>query len=111
MLQTIPARRYQSVDEVIQDLNQWQPGNISGNISGNPSPITNQNQSPITNSQKQSQSQIDTELNEIKTMFLSGVKPGNNSNSASQQPNKANPSQSKIDDELEEMRSKFLGNN
>jgi serine/threonine protein kinase len=115
MLQTIPARRYQTVDEVLQDLNQWQPGNIiinkPVNKTVNPAPIINNNQ----NNQKQSQSQIDTELNEIKTMFLSGAKPATNSNNisnpASQQPNNKNSSQTKIDEELEEMRSKFLGNN
>jgi serine/threonine protein kinase len=120
MLQTIPARRYQAVDEVLQDLNQWQPGNViinnpiinkPVNKPANPAPIINSHQ----NNQKQSQSQIDTELNEIKTIFLSGANPENNSNNinnpASQQPNNPNPSQTKIDEELEEMRSKFLGNN
>jgi serine/threonine protein kinase len=116
MIETIPVRRYQSVDEVLQDLHEFvQNSNYQPVIQ----PIvTNTNSQPVTNNTSQTNnhlmptaapSQIDTELEEIKTMFLSGSKPKNNSQS---QPQTGAPaSKSKIDEELEEIRSKFLGNN
>ncbi|MEA5570244.1 serine/threonine-protein kinase [Calothrix sp. UHCC 0171] len=118
MLQTIPARRYQLVDEILQDLEQWQPTNkpLTTPVKLPVALITNNQaiKTPASNNQQKSQSQIDTELNEIKTMFLGAGKPVNNPNptsSTSQTTNNAIPSKSKIDEELEEMRSKFLGNN
>ncbi|BAZ16624.1 serine/threonine protein kinase [Calothrix sp. NIES-4071] len=116
MIETIPARRYQTVDEVLQDLHNWAP---STNYQPPSKPIISTNTQPATNNTSQTNnhliptaasiSQIDTELEEIKTMFMSGSKPKNNSQS---QPQTGAPkTTSKIDEELEEIRSKFLGNN
>ena len=111
MLESIPARRYQVVEEVLQDLNEWLPPIIKTPTTNNQPPTTNN--PPLTiHNQPTTNSQIDTELEEIKTMFTSGSKPKNNINSPSQQPTNNPPSsKSKIDEELEEMRKKFLGNN
>ncbi|RUT08185.1 hypothetical protein DSM106972_013530 [Dulcicalothrix desertica PCC 7102] len=117
MIETIPVRRYQSVSEVLQDLHKSAPNT---NYQPVIKPVvTNTNAQPVVNNTSPtnnhliptatSTSQIDTELEEIKTMFLSGSKPKNNSQS---QPQTGAPtSKSKIDEELEEIRSKFLGNN
>ena len=111
MLETIPARRYQVVEEVLQDLNEWLPPIIKTPTTNNQPPTTNNPQLTIHN-QPTTNSQIDSELEEIKTMFTSGSKPKNNINPPSQQPTNNPPvNKSKIDEELEEMRKKFLGNN
>jgi hypothetical protein len=53
--------------------------------------------------------QIDQELEEMKSQFLGGIKP--KSNSEQSQPLKPQPSNnSKIDEELEQIKAKFLGN-
>lgn len=109
MLETIPARRYQVVEEVLQDLNEWLPPLIKTPTTNNQPPITN-NPPPSIHNQPTTNSQIDIELQEIKTMFLTGNKPNNNSPSP-QPTNNPPPTKSQIDEELEEMRKKFLGNN
>ncbi len=111
MLETIPAHRYQVVEEVLQDLNEWLPPIIKTPTTNN-QPLTTNNPPLTIHNQPTTNSQIDTELEEIKTMFMGGSKPKNNINSPSQQPtNNPPPSKSQIDEELEEMRKKFLGNN
>jgi serine/threonine protein kinase len=109
MLETIPAHRYQIVEEVLQDLNEWLPPLIKTPTTNNQPPTTN-NPPPNIHNQPTTNSQIDIELQEIKTMFLTGNKPNNNSPSP-QPTNNPPQTKSQIDQELEEMRKKFLGNN
>ncbi|YAF96536.1 MAG: protein kinase [Nodularia sp. CChRGM 3473] len=97
MLVSIPVRRYQRVEEVIQDLNQ------QSQVVATPA-ITAK---PITQLPLRSASQIDLELEEMKTQFLGGSKPQNN---PAQTP-KSTSHPSEIDLELEELRAKYLGNN
>jgi serine/threonine protein kinase len=104
MLESIPIRRYQTVDEVINDLNQQSP--VAAKPAAAPKPIP---QSPPT-FVSPSPSQIDQELEEMKTQFLGSNKP---------QTNKIQPpiptsvptSRNEIDQELEELKAKYLGNN
>jgi serine/threonine protein kinase len=104
MLESIPIRRYQTVDEVINDLNQQSP--VAAKPAAAPKPIP---QSPPT-FVSLSPSQIDQELEEMKTQFLGSNKP---------QTNKIQPpiptsvptSRNEIDQELEELKAKYLGNN
>lgn len=108
MLESIPIRRYQTVDEVIKDLNHQSQVAAAPAIASKPIPQSPPNSPPAFVSP--SPSQIDRELEEMKTQFLGGNKP---------QPNKTQPatptsqptSKSKIDEELEELKAKYLGNN
>ncbi|WP_445634782.1 non-specific serine/threonine protein kinase [Nostoc sp. DSM 114161] len=107
MLESIPMRRYQTVDDVLKDLNQHsQPATPAGTVKPIPQPTPNSTPPVIT----QSPSQIDLELEEMKTQFLVGGKPQQNKvqppNSTPQPSNK-----SQIDRELEELKAKYLGNN
>ncbi|MCF2145011.1 serine/threonine protein kinase [Desmonostoc muscorum LEGE 12446] len=104
MLESIPMRRYQTVDAVLKDLNQHsQPATPAKPV---PQPPANSTPPLVP----QSPSQIDLELEQIKTQFVVGNKP---------QPNKIQPpnstpqpsSKSQIDQELEELKAKYLGNN
>ncbi|MEH2170764.1 MAG: serine/threonine-protein kinase [Nostoc sp.] len=107
MLESIPIRRYQTVDEVLKDLNQRSqvaaPAIAAKPILQSPpnSPPTFVSKSP---------SQLERELEEMKTQFLGGNKPQTNKiqppNPTSQPTNK-----SQIDEELEELKAKYLGNN
>ena len=125
MLAHIPARRYQTVEEVQADLSLIsepisQP--ISKAVSKsvikkksiNPSSPVPPPAVQISSNQK-SQSQIDRELEEMKTIFLGG-KPKNNSSNKSNsksnsQSNSSFRSKDKIDTELDELKAKYLGNN
>ncbi|MDF5718532.1 MAG: serine/threonine-protein kinase [Rhizonema sp. NSF051] len=92
MLENFPIQRYQTADEVLQDLNQT-------GISAKPviSP---------PNSVTKTVSQIDRELEEMKAMFSGNSKPQSNHNNVQQQ--KPLPtSKSKIDEELEELKAKY----
>ncbi|MEH1885637.1 MULTISPECIES: serine/threonine-protein kinase [unclassified Nostoc] len=108
MLESIPIRRYQTVDEVLKDLNHQSQVAATPAIAPKPIPQSSPNSPPAFVSP--SPSQIDRELEEMKTQFLGGNKP---------QPNKIQPatptsqptSKSKIDEELEELKAKYLGNN
>ncbi|WP_341529736.1 serine/threonine-protein kinase [Nostoc sp. UHCC 0302] len=108
MLESFPVRRYQTVDEVLKDLNQHSQVAATPAIAVKPAP------QPLPTSAPQiftkSHSQIDLELEEMKTQFLSGGKAKNN---PSQTPTpQAQPSSTdKIDKELEELKAKYLGNN
>ncbi|MDJ0617633.1 MAG: serine/threonine-protein kinase [Calothrix sp. MO_192.B10] len=107
MLVSIPARRYQSAEEVIQDINSQTPRIAKPNISTTP-PKQSSTTPPKVNP---TPSQIDLELEEMKTIFLSSNKsPNHQSKSSSQPPSKSQTSNSKIDEELEQMRKKYLGN-
>ncbi|MGB3656051.1 MAG: serine/threonine-protein kinase [Rivularia sp. (in: cyanobacteria)] len=104
MLATTPARRYQTVDEVLKDVNSLptliaQTGNAVKPVPtpSKPVPPTIVSSSP---------SQIDDELEQVKTMFTKGKKsPNSNSNSSSHTQQSAK--NSLIDDELEELKKKY----
>ncbi|MEH2036283.1 serine/threonine-protein kinase [Nostoc sp.] len=104
MLESIPIRRYQTVDEVLNDLNQHSQVPATPAIAPKPIP-----QSP-PNFVSKSPSQVEKELEEMKTQFLGNSKPQPNK---VQPPNPTSqpPSKSKIDEELEELKAKYLGNN
>ncbi|MBV6621705.1 MAG: serine/threonine protein kinase [Rivularia sp. (in: Bacteria)] len=109
MLATTPARRYQTVNEVLADLITL-PTLISqtGNTVKPVATPSNTTPPPIVSSP----SQIDKELEEMKTIFMNGKKSQNknqNSNSPSNNTQQS-ANNSKIDDELEELRKKY-GNN
>ncbi len=108
MLESIPIRRYQTVDEVLKDLNKYLP--VASKPAIAPKAI---HQSPANSSPafvSKSPSQLEKELEEMKTQFMGNSKP---------QPNKIQPqnstsqptSKSKIDEELEELKAKYLGKN
>jgi serine/threonine protein kinase len=80
MLETTLSQRYQTAAAVEQDLNALAPTT--------PNPVTQLIPSPIT------PSQLDSELEEIKSQFLGKPKP-----------------KTEIDMELEQLKSKYLGNN
>ncbi len=121
MLAHIPARRYQRVEEVQADLSLIsQPiskavsKSVRKKKSINPSSPVPPPAVQIPSNQK-SQSQIDRELEEMKTIFL-GAKPKNNSSNKSNsksnsQSNSSSRSKDKIDTELDELKAKYLGNN
>ncbi|MEH2232653.1 MAG: serine/threonine-protein kinase [Nostoc sp.] len=108
MLESIPIRRYQTVDEVLKDLNKYSQVASKPAIAPKPIPQSPPNSSP--NFVSKSPSQLERELEEMKTQFMGNSKP---------QPNKIQPqnptpqpsSKSKIDEELEELKAKYLGNN
>ncbi|MEH1913422.1 serine/threonine-protein kinase [Nostoc sp.] len=108
MLESIPIRRYQTVDEVLRDLNKYLPVASKPAIAPKPIPQSPPNSPP--NFVSKSPSQLDRELEEMKTQFMGNSKP---------QPNKIQPqnatpqpsSKSKIDEELEELKAKYLGKN
>ncbi|MHC5677106.1 protein kinase domain-containing protein [Nostoc sp.] len=108
MLESIPIRRYQTVDEVIKDLNKQSKIAATPAIAAKPIPQSLPNSPPTFVSK--SPSQVEKELEEMKTQFLGSSKP---------QPNKIQPPnpisqpsiKSKIDEELEELKAKYLGNN
>ncbi len=113
MLETIPMRRYQTADEVIKDLNQNSP--VATTPAAPAQPVTQLPPiSPPATSTK-SASQIDRELEEMRTQFLGGNKPQKNIQTPSPTPSpipKSQPtSKSQIDSELEELKAKYLGNN
>ncbi|MHC5610110.1 MAG: protein kinase domain-containing protein [Nostoc sp.] len=108
MLESIPIRRYQTVDEVLKDLNKQSKIAATPAIAAKPIPQSLPNSPPTFVSK--SPSQVEKELEEMKTQFLGSSKP---------QPNKIQPPnpisqpsiKSKIDEELEELKAKYLGNN
>ncbi|AFY56539.1 serine/threonine protein kinase [Rivularia sp. PCC 7116] len=110
MLATTPARRYQTVDEVLADLNTL-PTLISqtGNTVKPVVTPSNTTPPPIVSS---SPSQIDKELEEMKTIFMNGKKSQNKNQNSNSSPNtQQSAKNSKIDDELEELRKKYGNNN
>ncbi|MBO3460334.1 serine/threonine protein kinase [Aetokthonos hydrillicola Thurmond2011] len=92
MLKTAVIERYQTVDEVVQQL-------------------ATSSRTTTATSPPKAGDQIDLELEEMKTIFLKGGKPQTNTNTQfqTQKPQRSNTS--KIDDELEELKSQYLGNN
>ncbi|QLE41145.1 serine/threonine protein kinase [Nostoc sp. C052] len=108
MLESIPVRRYQTVDEVLKDLNQYSQVAATPAIAAKPIPQPPSNSPPAFLSK--SPSQLERELEEMKTQFMGSSKPQPNK---VQPPNPTSqpPSTNKIDQELEELKAKFLGNN
>ncbi|MBN3948108.1 MAG: serine/threonine protein kinase [Nostoc sp. NMS7] len=108
MLESIPIRRYQTVDEVLKELNQQSKIAVTPAIAAKPIPQSPPNLPPTFVSK--SPSQVEQELEEMKTQFLGSSKPQPNK---IQTPNPiSQPSiKSKIDEELEELKAKYLGNN
>ncbi|AFZ13984.1 serine/threonine protein kinase [Crinalium epipsammum PCC 9333] len=113
MLESVPSRRYQSVDEVLKDFNKIQ------NVQVNPLPVapTPKPPSPQPNPQvfkpaSKAKSSIDDELAEISSQFLNSP-PATNKNQPSASPKPATPSpaksKSQVDLELEDLKSEFLG--
>ncbi|MGB6299017.1 MAG: serine/threonine-protein kinase, partial [Rivularia sp. (in: cyanobacteria)] len=116
MMATTPARRYQTVDEVLRDLNTL-PTVISQTPNVVKPVVTPSNLVPPT-IVSSSPSQIDDELEEVKTLFTNSQQAQNqnqntnkNSNTNKNQNSSSHTQQSaknsKIDDELEEIRKKF----
>ncbi|MBN4001145.1 serine/threonine-protein kinase [Nostoc sp. LPT] len=108
MLESIPIRRYQTVDEVLKDLNKYSPVASKPAIAPKPIPQSPPNSPPAFVSK--SPSQLEKELEEMKTQFLGSSKPQQNT---IQPPNPTSQptSKSKIDEELEELKAKYLGKN
>jgi serine/threonine protein kinase len=96
MVESIPSHRYQTVEEVLKDLN-FQPLSVPPILI---TPPTSQPPAVVKTS-----SQIEKELQEVKTQ-LTGGKPQLQNVTSQSQSTSNNP----IDKELEEMRAKFLGN-
>ncbi|MDJ0675877.1 MAG: serine/threonine-protein kinase, partial [Calothrix sp. MO_167.B42] len=115
MLVSIPARRYQNVEQVIQDMNSQTPELAKSSISTKtpkqsltPPTFSSTTAPPTVNS---TPSQIDVELEEMKTIFLSSNQSSQNqSQSSSKPPSTSQAGNSKIDEELEQVRKKYLGN-
>jgi len=99
-------RRYQTADEVLKDLNQSPVVATPAPTAKNPIPSTPTSTPTFVS---KSSSQIDLELEEMKSQFLGGGKP---QASPAQPPKPISPPQNKsVDEELEEMKAKYLGNN
>ncbi len=108
MMATTPARRYQTVDEVLRDLNRL-PTVISQTANAVKPVATPANPTPPT-IVSSSPSQIDKELEEMKTVFMQGKK-SQQKNTASSSHTQPSATNSKIDDELEELRKKYKNGN
>ncbi|WP_414528702.1 protein kinase domain-containing protein [Nodularia chucula] len=102
MLVSIPVRRYQTADDVLNDLNQQSP------VVPPPVTIVKPKAPPTTVSK--SPSEFDLELEEVKSQFLGGGKPQAN---PVQSPKPISPpaNQSALDQELEELKAKYGNNN
>lgn len=109
MLESIPMRRYQTVEEVLRDLNQ-QP-HIAPTPPKSAKPVIQPPPASTPAVVIKTNSQIDFELEELKTQFLGGNKPQKNIKTPSPQPTSQPASKSQIDQELEELKKKYLGNN
>jgi serine/threonine protein kinase len=106
MVETIPSRRYQIVDEVLKDLNCQQSSVTPNNIQ--PPPIQTATVVKIS-------SQIERELQEMKTQFTGGQSQPQNLvaqelTELKTQVNSGGKVKGEIDQELEELKAKFLGN-
>jgi hypothetical protein len=109
MLESIPVRRYQTVDQVLQDLKEGQQL-PSTPVSEPVKPVTSSPPTSTPVSINKTTSQIDIELEEMKTLFLQGGNSKSNKKTEFQpQPQTPQPSssQSEIDAELEELKAKY----
>ncbi|MCX7596987.1 MAG: serine/threonine protein kinase, partial [Fischerella sp.] len=104
MLQSTPARRYQTTDEVLRDLHK--KSSLPTNPKLSVKPVTTL---PPTCGSAFVKNPVEKDLEEVKTTFL-GSKPQNNHAKPSNQSAASQSSgNSKIDQELEELRAKYLG--
>lgn len=111
MLESIPVRRYQTVDEVLQDLKEGQQL-PSTPVRQPVKPVTSSPPTSTPVSINKTTSQIDIELEEMKTLFLQGGNSKSNKKTEFQpQPQtlESFSSQSEIDEELEELKAKYKG--
>ncbi|MEH2144683.1 serine/threonine-protein kinase [Nostoc sp.] len=108
MLESIPVRRYQTVDEVFKDLNHHPQA--AATPAPPAKPLTTQPTSPPA-VVPQTPSQIDLELEEMKTLFIGKAKPQNNNQNQLKTQSIQPSSKSQIDEELEELKAKYLGKN
>ena len=109
MLESIPVRRYQTVDEVLRDLNQQL--HVAPAPPKSAKPVVQPPPASTPAVVNKTNSQIDFELEELKTQFLGGSKQQKNIKTPSAQPTSQPSSKSQIDQELEELKKKYLGNN
>ncbi|MEM7555438.1 MAG: serine/threonine-protein kinase [Cyanobacteria bacterium P01_A01_bin.84] len=109
MLESIPVNRYQTVEQVINDINLLSTAPRKPVVISNSNNSNNSNNS-FSATSKPVSSQVDIELEEIKTQFLSGNQNTNNSANKSINKNSQSLKKDKIDTELDEIKSKFLGN-
>jgi serine/threonine protein kinase len=105
MIETIPSQRYQTTEEVIQDLQSLNP-QTSANI---PTTVISQPVQP-KNPTSQNPSQLEKELQQVKTQFTGGKQQPPNTPQPTSNPATVNKKPDVIDKELEEMKAKFLGN-
>ncbi|MGH2416292.1 MAG: protein kinase domain-containing protein, partial [Microcystaceae cyanobacterium] len=109
MLESIPVRRYQTVDEVLKDLKQKQQSASTPVISVKPVTPSTPISTPV--STNQATTEIDIELEEMKTLFLQGGNSKSNKGHNNFQPQPQTPqpsfSKSEIDEELEELKAKY----
>ncbi|MEH1835667.1 MAG: serine/threonine-protein kinase [Nostoc sp.] len=108
MLESIPIRRYQTVDEVFKDLNQQ--SQVVATPASLAKPLSTQPTSPPAVVPK-TPSQMDLELEEMKTLFIGKAKPQNNNQNQPKTQSIQPSSKSQIDEELEELKAKYLGKN
>lgn len=108
MLESVPMRRYQTVNEVILDLNQHSEVALTPAVTLQPIIQLPPNSSPqfVT----QSPSQLDQELEEMKTQFMSGGQLQQHK-TPSPKPISQPTNKSEIDKELDELKAKYFGNN
>jgi serine/threonine protein kinase len=99
MLESAVIQRYQTVDEVFQDL-KFKPPAISP-------PIT----TPASVTKAKATDPIDQELEEMKTIFLKGGQPKSNTNTQIPLPKPQPANYKTIDEELEELKAHYLGSN
>jgi serine/threonine protein kinase len=125
MLESIPVHRYQTVEQVLLDLNKLPsvaPTSTGAPRLTNPTlpplsaktalsaqPITS---TPAPNSTvvSSANNQIDKELEEIRNTFVGGGSPKNSGSNNNEVPSPKSPSstsKSVIDDELEEIKAKY----
>ncbi|MEH2273662.1 MAG: serine/threonine-protein kinase [Nostoc sp.] len=108
MLESIPVRRYQTVDEVFKDLNYQ--SQAAATPAPSAKPLTTQPTFPPAIVPK-TPSQIDLELEEMKTLFIGKAKPQNNNQNQPKTQSIQPSNKSQIDEELEELKAKYLGKN
>jgi serine/threonine protein kinase len=109
MVESIPSRRYQTADEVLKDLNHHQsPVNIPPTIITKPATQASLTSPPTVVSKNPTQ--MEKELQELKTQFTGGKVQPQNVPKQPSNPTSVPTSNDAVDKELEEMRAKFLGN-